>query len=186
MTEKLKKVYRIFTRVEIVLTSSLFLFMTCAIVFDVFRRKLWGISLPWIEELGRYTLVYCTMIAASMGITSDGHARMDAVVGLLKGKVLKIVRILSNIIPSAACFYLSYWAYLHVAKMVKIGTMTTSLGIPLWACYAIMPAGMLGIAVRSLVLVIRDIKNFNVIEKSSKDENSSALPSVNDEIGGNQ
>lgn len=180
----LKKAYHIFTRIEIVLTTLLFLFMTGSIVFDVIRRKLWGISLPWIEELGRYTLVYCTMIAASMGITSDGHPRMDAVVGLLKGKALKVVRILSNVISSAGCLYLSYWAFVHVSKMIKIGTMTTSLGFPLWICYAIMPVGMIGISVRSLALVLRDIKNFNVLETHSKIADSSGLQQENEEIGG--
>lgn len=161
MKKAFKKFYDIFTMVEKVALTALFLFLTFAIVFDVFRRKLVGVSLPWIEELGRYTLVYCTMICASMGITSDGHARMDAVVGLLKGKVLKAVRILSNLLPSAACFYLAYWAYVHVQKMAQVGTMTTSLGIPLWLCYLVMPLGMMGIAIRSLVLVGTDIRNFN-------------------------
>ena len=161
MKNVFKKLYKAFTTVEKVALTALFLFLTFAVVFDVFRRKLMGISLPWIEELGRYTLVYCTMICASMGITSDGHARMDAVVGLLKGKTLKVVRILSNVIPSAACLYLAYWAYVHVEKMARVGTMTTALGIPLWICYLVMPLGMLGIAVRSLVLVGTDLRNFN-------------------------
>lgn len=161
MKKTFKKIYDIFTMVEKVALTALFLFLTFAVVFDVFRRKLMGISVPWIEELGRYTLVYCTMVCASMGISSDGHARMDAVVGLLKGKVLKVVRILSNIVPSVGCFYLAYWAYKHVAKMVMVGTRATALPIPLWVCYLIMPLGMLGIAIRSAVLVGKDIKNFN-------------------------
>lgn len=165
-----KKIYDIFTRVEKLALTILFTFLTCAVVFDVFRRKLMGLSLPWIEEFGRYCMVYCTMICASMGITSDGHARMDAVVGLLKGKVLKVVRILSNLIPSAGCFYLAYWGYVHVAKMMKVGTMATALPLPLWVCYAIMPICLIGIAVRSLVLVGVDIKNFNKADEKKHTE----------------
>lgn len=170
MKNVFKKIYDVFTTVEKVALTALFLFLTFAVVFDVFRRKLMGVSLPWIEELGRYTLVYCTMICASMGITSDGHARMDAVVGLLKGRTLKAVRIVSNLIPSAACFYLAYWAYVHVEKMARVGTMTTSLGIPLWLCYLVMPLGMIGIAVRSLVLVGTDIRNFNKADEAKHTE----------------
>lgn len=165
-----KKIYNIFTLVEKTALAILFTFLTCAVVFDVFRRKLFGLSLPWIEEFGRYCMVYCTMICASMGITTDGHARMDAVVGLLKGKVLKVVRILSNVIPSIGCFYLAYWGYVHVAKMMKVGTMATALPLPLWVCYAIMPICLLGIAVRSLVLVGLDIKNFNKADEKKHTE----------------
>ena len=102
------------------------------------------------------------MICASMGISIDGHTRMDAVTDLLHGKVAKIVRILSNLIPAVGCFYLCYWAYIHVIKMMMVGTMTTGLKIPLWTCYLIMPLGMAGMAIRSLVLVIQDICKFNV------------------------
>ena len=112
--------------------------------------------------MSRYALVYCTMICASMGISIDGHTRMDAVTDLLHGKVAKIVRILSNLIPAVGCFYLCYWAYIHVIKMMMVGTMTTGLKIPLWTCYLIMPLGMAGMAIRSLVLVIQDICKFNV------------------------
>lgn len=173
----LKKIYDGFTLAEKVLVTGLFMFITLAVVFDVIRRKTVGISLPWIEELSRYTLVYCTMICASMGITCDGHARMDAVTGLLRGKVAKIVRILSNLIPAVGCFYLCYWAYVHVVKMMAVGTMTTGLQIPLWICYLIMPIGMAGIAIRSLVLVINDIRNFNIPDapKSKDTDEVSAI-----------
>ena len=110
----LRKIYNGFTLMEKILVTALFMFITLAVVFDVLRRKLFGISLPWIEELSRYALVYCTMICASMGISIDGHTRMDAVTDLLHGKVAKIVRILSNLIPAVGCFYLCYWAYIHV------------------------------------------------------------------------
>ena len=158
----LRKIYNGFTLMEKILVTALFMFITLAVVFDVLRRKFFGISLPWIEELSRYALVYCTMICASMGISIDGHTRMDAVTDLLHGKVAKIVRILSNLIPAVGCFYLCYWAYLHVIKMMMVGTMTTGLKIPLWTCYLIMPLGMAGMAIRSLVLVIQDICKFNV------------------------
>ena len=102
----LRKIYNGFTLMEKILVTALFMFITLAVVFDVLRRKLFGISLPWIEELSRYALVYCTMICASMGISIDGHTRMDAVTDLLHGKVAKIVRILSNLIPAVGCFYL--------------------------------------------------------------------------------
>ena len=171
----LKKIYDGFTLLEKIVISALFMFITVAIVFDVIRRKTAGISLPWIEELARYTLVYCTMICASMGITTDGHARMDAVTGLLKGRFKKVVRILSNIIPSVGCFYLCYWAYMHVQKMSTVGTMTTTLHIPLWYCYLIMPLGMAGIAVRSLALVIKDIIHFNEEDKPVVDEETAEL-----------
>lgn len=157
-----RKIYNGFTLMEKILVTALFMFITLAVVFDVLRRKLFGISLPWIEELSRYALVYCTMICASMGISIDGHTRMDAVTDLLHGKVAKIVRILSNLIPAVGCFYLCYWAYIHVIKMMMVGTMTTGLKIPLWTCYLIMPLGMAGMAIRSLVLVIQDICKFNV------------------------
>jgi len=166
----LKKIYDKFTFIEKTVLAILFTFLTCAVVFDVLRRKLMGVSLPWIEEFGRYSLVFCTMVCASMGITTDSHARMDAVVGLLHGKVLKVVRILSNIIPSAGCFYLAYWGYVHVSKMIKAGTMATALPLPLWIFYAIMPVCLIGIAVRSLVLVFNDVRNFNKTDEKKHTE----------------
>ena len=93
----LRKIYNGFTLMEKILVTALFMFITLAVVFDVLRRKLFGISLPWIRGVElRYALVYCTMICASMGISIDGHTRMDAVTDLLHGKVAKIVRILSQ------------------------------------------------------------------------------------------
>lgn len=175
----LHKIYSGFTLVEKILVTAMFMFITLAVVFDVVRRKTMGISLPWIEELSRYTLVYCTMICASMGITCDGHARMDAVTGLLRGKVAKAVRILSNLIPAAGCFYLCYWAYVHVAKMMAVGTMTTGLKIPLWTCYLIMPLGMAGIAIRSTILIINDIRNFNIPDPP-KPKDTDEVPSIED------
>lgn len=170
----MKKLYQMLTRFEMILISSVFIFLSFAVVCDVICRKLFAFSFSWLTEFSRYTLVFCTCMGASMAVTSDRHPKMDTLQTLLKGTAAKVVQLISHLVPACFFTYFSYWAVLQLIKMINIGTKTTNLHVPLWYFYLILPLSVIGMALRSAILVYRDVKSLRSGEEiNTAEENAS-------------
>lgn len=144
----LKKAYNALTKFEIVVMSAMFIFLSFAIVGDVIGRKLFATSFSWLEELSRYCFIYSTFLGASIAVSRDDHPKMTAVQEIVPAKIRKVMEIAADIICVVIFGVVCYFAVLQTANVARMGTMTTSLKIPLFLIFAIIPASTFGMVVR--------------------------------------
>lgn len=144
----LKKAYNALTKFETVVMSALFIFLSFAIVVDVICRKFFATSFPWLEELSRYSFIVCTFMGASIAVTRDGHPKMTAIQELVPAKVRKIMEIVADTICMFIFAYVCYYGVLQTMNVARMGTMTTSLKIPLFIIFTIIPLATFGMVVR--------------------------------------
>ena len=159
----LKKVYRALTRFEEFTCSIFFIALVILIVFDIIRRKLTGISLPWLGELSALIFTATTLITGSVAVTDDEHPRMNAVVIALKdkGKYLSLVTDFLCCLFFAVMFVL---ALRSTINMYNFGTAYTNLPLKLWHAYIFFPLSFGGIFFRHVFRIILWFKNGGTTE----------------------
>ena len=70
-----------------VLTAELI----CTVVTQVVCRYTGIASLPWLEELARYTLVWITFLGTSIGIRRGSLMNVDAFLKIMPKKMAKVI-----------------------------------------------------------------------------------------------
>ena len=153
-----KKAYKLLTNCEIAVMSAMFIFLSFAIVVDVIGRKVFSFSFSWLEELSRYCFIICTFIGASVAVTRDEHPKMTAIQELLGKKGAKVLQILADIICIILFCFVFYNAVLQTINMANVGTMTTSLKIPLFLIVSIIPLSAFGMVVRYIFALVQKLR----------------------------
>lgn len=148
----------------VIVTIPLFLLCTLTVV-QIIMRTLFKTGIHWLEEFGRYILLYSTFIGAGIAIKSDEHPRMTAIIAILPEKIGYIVKIFGDLICAVILLVLDYYAWIQVINVFVRGTRTSTLPLPMWIVYAIMPVAMVIMSVRYLssawdkVMLLKDLKD---------------------------
>lgn len=135
----MKKIVTLIDEVEKKLIVYPFLILGVFIVYEIVARKTIGKGLSWLQELGRYIMVYGTFLGSSIAIKKRAHPSMVSVIHLLSNKTKNIVNAVGNSLCGICFIVVSYFSWLHLYKLIKLGTMTSSLGIPLFIPYMCLP-----------------------------------------------
>ncbi len=142
------------------------LFMLCILtVVQIIMRTIFKTGIHWLEEFGRYILLYSTFIGAGIAIKSDEHPRMTAIIAVLPEKMAYIVNILGDLICATILLVLDYYAWIQVINVFVRGTRTSTLPLPMWIVYAILPVAMIIMSVRYIAsardkfILLKKLKN---------------------------
>ena len=122
------------------------------VVIDVICRKLFGFNLYFLQELGKYLMVFATFVGASLGVKMKAHPNMSAVIDAVPPAVRFVMLILVNLICAAAMAFAGYWSWQQYLNFHKLKTMTSTLGsIPVSILYIIVPIALFVMTVRFLI-----------------------------------
>ena len=158
----IKRLVGAFNYSENAVLAYFFVGLGILIVIDIPGRKFGLTSFYWLEEFGRYVMIFMTLLGASKAVKGGNHLSMNAVVRRLPNKVGHFVQGITNF----ACFvflaYLDYYAWSHIVHMHKIGLRTSTLGIPFYIPYLPVAVFLIGMFVRFL---ISSVKEFFVVFK---------------------
>ena len=121
------------------------------VVIDVICRKFFGFNLSFMQELGKYLMVWATFLGASLGVKAGEHPAMTLIIDTVPTAPKVIMTVLSNLVSAGACGFIGYWSVQQFLLLERMGTMTTTLGaIPMYALYCIVPLGLIVMSLRFL------------------------------------
>jgi C4-dicarboxylate transporter DctQ subunit len=133
-------------------------------------RYLTVMSLPWAEEVARYSMVWIAYIGASLGIKRNSHLGVEAVLLLLpKGSRIYfdylryLIIILFNVL-------IAYYTFQIVQSQISTEQVSPSLRIPMWFAYGAIPVGAILMAMRCIQMIALLNKRKTTIEVCSADE----------------
>lgn len=152
------KVLHVLDVIEGYLLAVPFVLLCVFIVIDIVLLKFFQSGFPWLEEFGRYVLVFGTFLGASMAVRTDDHPRMTALLVAVPHTVRQILKIVGDLICIAGLAVVDYFSWLQIASMVRIGTMTSTLPVPLWVGYIIIPIALCTMAIRYVFETVKDVK----------------------------
>ena len=156
--------------IEEYLLLVLFPLMVIVVFVATCVRYLTVMSLPWAEEVARYSMVWIAYIGASLGIKRNSHLGVEAVLLLLpKGSKIffdyfrYVVIILFNVL-------VAYYAFQIIQSQIATEQVSPSLRIPRWFAYGAIPVGSVLMALRCCQMLAQIRKTPEVADICSADE----------------
>ena len=141
--------------VEEIVASACLLIMCFATFANVIAR--YGVNAPiaWAEELSRYAFIWMVFVGAAVCTKHGRHIAVDAAVKLLPGTGQVFCQLVANLGTALLMVILIYYGLVLAASATQL---TSTLGIPTYFIYAVIPLSAWSILVRTLVDMVRDLR----------------------------
>lgn len=131
----------------------LFPLMVVVVFVATCVRYLTVMSLPWAEEVARYSMVWIAYIGASLGIKRNAHLGVEAVLLLLPKGVRKYFDYLRFIIIILFNVLIAYYTFQIIQSQISTEQVSPSLRIPMWFAYGAIPVGAILMAWRCIQMM---------------------------------
>jgi TRAP-type C4-dicarboxylate transport system permease small subunit len=126
---------------------------------NIIGRYFFSVSLSWAEEAMLFLMIGSVFLAVPPVGWLGRHIRMDVVVSLLPPRARKFFELFADLVTIATCVMLAIFAWPVVTMLAELDQRSESANIPLVIPQAIVPLGLLLmallIAVRLIVLGVR-------------------------------
>ncbi|MCL1809414.1 MAG: TRAP transporter small permease [Clostridiales bacterium] len=140
--------------------------ISCVMMLQIIMRKVVNSSLPWPEEFCRYCYVWTTFFTLAFAMRQGNMLRVSVVVDLFPKIARKIVYILGNL-ACLAFFTVFFFNSIDVVQSIKAsGQSSTAMGLPMYLVYLSTVIGFGLGAVRTVQVIYKQVKNFNVQEQT--------------------
>jgi TRAP-type C4-dicarboxylate transport system permease small subunit len=126
---------------EVVCTALLFVIFS-SVVLQVVNRWLFKISLPWTEELARYSFVWLSCIGISLGVKQKKHMDVDLIGQYLREKSKRRLEIVVDVVFIILCLFIIYYGLRYVGKLKRYGQKSAALHLQAWVVYLAGPVGL--------------------------------------------
>lgn len=142
------------------LTLLFYLYLVLIIFVEVIRRYALGGSSMWGEETARYAFVWMTYIAASRGVKTRSHLRIDTLITNGGKKIKLTADILSDICFFTLALIVVYYSLPPVLMNIEYGVSMTGSSLPMALATVAVPVAWTLIAVRVVQRFIKSIKDY--------------------------
>lgn len=117
-----------------------FIYMTVAVLAQVFGRYLFNYSISWTEETARFAQIWVVLIGAGITMRRGLHVAIDSLPAMLPLRVARIVKVA---ISAGCLWFLGVVVYGSVPLLQLGWSFETSpvLLIPMWIIYSCIPLG---------------------------------------------
>ena len=146
---------------------TLLIMISCVMGLQVFMRKVLNNSLSWPEEFCRYCYVWTCFITVGYTVRYGNILRVTVVADLFPKTAKKILLILINVL--LLIIFSVFFVYsIDVVQTLKgIGQSSTAMGLPMYLVYLSTIIGFFLASIRTVQEIFKQIKRFNVVEKTS-------------------
>ncbi|WP_313238351.1 TRAP transporter small permease [Sporosarcina ureae] len=137
------------------------LFIVALVFLQVLSRYVFNISVGWSAELARYLLIWITWISMSYTIRKNDHIKITLLVDRLPVNVQKVVQVIVILLWSVFAIVMAIVGTQVVQTLKLMGQKTSTLGLPMWVVYLIIPIG-------GMLMLIRLVQRLYFIFKPEK------------------
>jgi TRAP-type C4-dicarboxylate transport system permease small subunit len=141
------------------------LVLSVAINFaNIIGRYFLAVSIPWAEETMLFLMIGAVFLAAGPVGWLGRHIRMDVVVSLLPPRAREVFEIFSDLVTIATCVLLAVFAWPVMTMLAELDQRSDMANIPLVIPQAVLPLGLLLMAVLIAVrLMVHGVRHDDVI-----------------------
>lgn len=149
------------------LAGAAVLALLAVVVGIVIARNVFGLAMPWMDELARYLQTWLIYLGAVALVMKDDHITMDAVYTRLPPTTRRWLRSLTNILYMGGCGFAAYLSYQQATTVWRSGETSASGLLPAIIGYAALPVGF------GLILLV---SIYNLARPSRLDIERSSTP----------
>ncbi|MGP4061062.1 TRAP transporter small permease [Halobacillus sp. H74] len=155
------KLNKILNHFEEYLAVSTLIITSFLVFIQVVLRYSFNYSLVWSEEAARYMIVWFIFIGSSIAVREKAHVAVDAVIVYLPKLWKTIFSVLASLAAMAFCIVLVISGFAIISNVMNFGSVTPSLGIPMYVPYLAIPVGGVLMFIRFTQQLVNHIKNRN-------------------------
>jgi TRAP-type C4-dicarboxylate transport system permease small subunit len=135
---------------------------------NIIGRYFFSVSLSWAEEAMLFLMIGCVFLGAGPVGWMGRHIRMDVVVSMLPERARNAFELFSDLVTIATCIALAIFAWPVMTMLAELDQRSESANIPLVIPQAVVPIGLLIVALLIAVrLIVRGVRHDDII--SSRD-----------------
>jgi TRAP-type C4-dicarboxylate transport system permease small subunit len=151
------------------IAAGLMLVASVAINFaNIIDRYFLSVSLSWAEEAMLFLMIGCVFLAAGPVGWMGRNIRMDVVVSLLPPRWRTAFEVFSDLVTIATCIALAIFAWPVMTMLAELDQRSDSANIPLVIPQAVVPLGLLLMALLIAVrLIVQGVRHDEVISSRS-------------------
>lgn len=152
-------------------TSAVMMLLAALVIcYGVLLRYFVGASTVWQTELSVYLLVYATFVGGAYGLKHGSHVNVDLVVERMPARSGAVIKLVATVLGLLLTFVIGVLAVDWWLEVVESGKRSgTAWNPPLLLPYAILPLGMLLVALQYLVLVAEAVRGLSARGRSGAD-----------------
>jgi TRAP-type C4-dicarboxylate transport system permease small subunit len=137
---------------EEVIAGTLLVLMALATLLNVVARYFLNSPVPWADEFSRYAFIWLVFVGAVVCTKRGRHISIDLVVTALPSRVRPFVQILADVATAALMLIIIYYGWILTSSATQ---PTSTLKVPQYVIYMIVPLSALLILLRTIRDIIR-------------------------------
>jgi TRAP-type C4-dicarboxylate transport system permease small subunit len=131
---------------------------------NIIGRYFFRVSLSWAEEAMLFLMIGAVFLGAAPVGWLGRHIRMDVIVSLLPSRARKIFELISDLVTIVTCVMLAIFAWPVLTMLQELDQRSESANIPLVIPQAMVPIGLLLMALLIAVrLIVHGVRHDDVI-----------------------
>lgn len=158
----LKTVHKVSNILEAIMTALgviLFLVLTTFLISQVFTRYIYKTSVPWMDEVTRFMLIWLTFVGVAVAVKKKANLGVAFFYNMVSVKWQKLLDLIVDAGIGIVCFIMLYHGIL--LSQMTMTTFSLTLEIPMGWIYIVIPVS----GAVSLFFVIEDVISV-LIEKT--------------------
>lgn len=170
-TSILTKLNTILNNFEEYLGVFSLIFTSVLVFIQVVMRYLFNYSIYWSEEVARYIIIWFIFIGSSIAVREKAHATVDLLINYLPQVYKRLFSILAALVSVIFCLLIIISSWKTIGNVVEYGSVTPSLGIPMYIPYLAIPVGSTLMLIRFVQVMWDNIKQLHIPEEAGKEGN---------------
>lgn len=145
-------------RVENSIIICAFLLMVGAFFLQVLNRNFIQVSMPWLEEIAIFSMVYLTLLGTEAGLRDGSQVALSGFVDRFSGWRKLGMQVLAKLVVIVFSTAMLYASINVVLQQVNSGQTSSALGVPMWfpfGAFLLAFAIIVPVQITALVVLIR-------------------------------
>lgn len=155
-------------KIERFLITVIFTEVIIVGVVQVVCRFVLRASLPWSEELLRFSFIWLTYTASSMGIMAGTHANVTVLIERFPAKTQKAMQVFIDLLTVFFCAVVFYFSITIIQTQIATNQISPAMRIPMYIPYAGITVSFGFMLIQCVARILNTITDFSDTE-STKD-----------------
>jgi len=144
------------------LVCAIYLSLITTGFLQVFSRYVLNYSLPWTEEIGRYSFVYLTFIGAALCVRNEMNINLDLLIKRFPESMNSILQMGVDLSILVFLALLLYQGSLITLKTVR--QVSAALHLPMALFYLSIPLGALFMLINTVRLFFKHARQYHQLQ----------------------
>jgi len=173
---KLQRFQDVYAKIEENLTTWIFILMCVSLVIQISCRFVFKLSVPWSEELIRYSFIAVAFAGAGAALKEETHIEVNLLSGVIgsikdeikKQRVINILTLIRYILILIISVFIAKLCFNQTAMVFTMAQLTPALKLPMWLINAVILYGFVSIIIHSVMKIVICIGTWGKVQERSE------------------